>query len=243
MEGPTRLRPPDASGPRDLPASASGRGDVGTSARASRGGPPSERGEGRQPPRESGGSGLSDPHSDPLAEGRLLGPGRVSAVAGAAVSRVRGGVPDSRSRPVPSVLHAGGAAQVQGEGPGASPASPARSEGPAERILVASMFSAPVPCARTFAATVPASGLRATTIGSHAGLSAVPHPCHFAASGVAGAVSTRGAPPSHASSFITPRSVDDSRPAYRPGPTTSRSAPAALSMALLTSSDFGKPDP
>ena len=30
---------------------------------------------------------------------------------------------------------------------------------------------------------------------------------------------------------------------HRPGPMTSRSAPAALSMALLTSSDFGNPDP
>lgn len=39
-----------------------------------------------------------------------------------------------------------------------------------------SMFSAPVPCVSTFAATVPANGLRATTMGSNAGLAAVPNP-------------------------------------------------------------------
>lgn len=55
-------------------------------------------------------------------------------------------------------------------------------------IRLASMFSAPVPCASTFAAMVPLSLLRARMIGSCAGFSAVPHPAHCAASGVAGAV-------------------------------------------------------
>jgi len=36
------------------------------------------------------------------------------------------------------------------------------------------MFSPPVPCRSTFSATVPASGFRATVIGSSAGLRAVP---------------------------------------------------------------------
>ena len=40
------------------------------------------------------------------------------------------------------------------------------------------MFMAPVPLASTLAATVPRKGLRATTIGSCAGLSAVPQPSH-----------------------------------------------------------------
>src|SRR5699024_46987 len=56
-------------------------------------------------------------------------------------------------------------------------------------ILHASTLIAPVPCARTFLATVfSARGLRARTIGSNAGLSAVPQPSHCSASGVAGAV-------------------------------------------------------
>ena len=56
-------------------------------------------------------------------------------------------------------------------------------------ILHASMLIAPVPCARTFLATVfSARGLRASTIGSNAGLNAVPQPCQRSASGVAGAV-------------------------------------------------------
>ncbi|SKN01556.1 Uncharacterised protein [Mycobacteroides abscessus subsp. massiliense] len=50
------------------------------------------------------------------------------------------------------------------------------------------MFSAPVPYSSTFAATVPANGFRATTIGSNDGLSAVPQPCHRLAATVAGAV-------------------------------------------------------
>src|SRR5699024_6770830 len=54
-------------------------------------------------------------------------------------------------------------------------------------ILHASMLIAPVPCVRTFLATVfAARGLRARTIGSNAGLSAVPQPSHCAASGVIG---------------------------------------------------------
>lgn len=54
-----------------------------------------------------------------------------------------------------------------------------------------STLIAPVPYARTLAATVPMSGLRATHIGSCAGFSAVPQPSHCAASGVAGAVIDR----------------------------------------------------
>src|ERR1043166_9576851 len=41
-----------------------------------------------------------------------------------------------------------------------------------------SILIAPTRCAARFAATVPISGLRASTIGSHAGFSAVPHPSH-----------------------------------------------------------------
>src|SRR5699024_10547850 len=56
-------------------------------------------------------------------------------------------------------------------------------------ILHASTLIAPVPCARTFLATVfSARGLRARTIGSYAGFNAVPHPSRCSASGVAGAV-------------------------------------------------------
>ncbi|MNO91491.1 hypothetical protein D3C76_830370 [compost metagenome] len=40
----------------------------------------------------------------------------------------------------------------------------------------ASMWIAPVPCARTFFATVPAKGLRAMQMGSCAGFNAVPQP-------------------------------------------------------------------
>src|SRR5579883_1754032 len=50
-------------------------------------------------------------------------------------------------------------------------------------IREASIFNAPVPHLRTFAAIVCSdNGLRATTIGSHAGLSAVPQPIHETAS-------------------------------------------------------------
>src|ERR1035438_2883594 len=66
-----------------------------------------------------------------------------------------------------------------------------------------STLIAPVPYSSTLAATVclAASGLRATTIGSCAGFSAVPHPSHSFASVVAGAVIVIGprlvvAPPS-----------------------------------------------
>src|SRR5699024_5625043 len=58
---------------------------------------------------------------------------------------------------------------------------------PVVPILHASTLIAPVPCVRTFLATVfSARGLRARTIGSNAGLSAVPQPSHCAASGVIG---------------------------------------------------------
>src|SRR5699024_9982200 len=68
-------------------------------------------------------------------------------------------------------------------------------------ILHASTLIAPVPCARTFLATVfSARGLRARTIGSNAGFNAVPQPSHCAASGVAGmsrrSLASGGGPPS-----------------------------------------------
>src|SRR5699024_8118558 len=78
-------------------------------------------------------------------------------------------------------------------------------------ILHASTLIAPVPCARTFLATVfSARGLRASTIGSNAGFNAVPQPSHCAASGVAGvpASSTRR---------------DGWNTAFPPGPDTTRS--------------------
>ena len=56
-------------------------------------------------------------------------------------------------------------------------------------ILHPSTFIPPVPYFNTFLAIVDSSiGLRATTIGSWAGLSAEPHPSHFLASGDDGAV-------------------------------------------------------
>src|ERR1700741_3438724 len=48
-----------------------------------------------------------------------------------------------------------------------------------------SILIAPVPCSNTLLATVPLNGLRATTIGSCAGLIAVPQPFQCAASFVA----------------------------------------------------------
>src|SRR5699024_6211430 len=58
-------------------------------------------------------------------------------------------------------------------------------------ILHASTLIAPVPCARTFLATVfSARGLRARTIGSWPGFNAVPQPSHCAASGVCATVSS-----------------------------------------------------
>ena len=98
------------------------------------------------------------------------------------------------------------------------------------------MFSAPVPCSSTFAATVPTSGLRATTMGSWAGFSAVPKPDHFFAASVAGAGGVypfTGGLGRFAS--VRPATV-------KPFPSC-LSAPAALSIALLTSSDLGNPLP
>ena len=96
----------------------------------------------------------------------------------------------------------------------------------------------PVPHFSTFAATVPSRGLRAHTIGSQDGFRAVPHPAHWRAASVAGAVMLNNPPP------LNPLAPKDFMPAllpHWPSPTTSRSAPAAESIALLTSSDFGKP--
>ena len=91
----------------------------------------------------------------------------------------------------------------------------------------------PVPCFKTFAATVPHSGFRATHIGSHAGLSAVPQPSHCFAASVAGAVmSIVAGPLPTAESKPAPPCVFAGRQ-FSFLPTTSRSAPAALSIALL----------
>ena len=106
-----------------------------------------------------------------------------------------------------------------------------------------SMFSAPVPCSSTFAATVPVSGLRARMAGSMQGLRAVPQPSHWAASGVAGAVSGHDS-----ASSIFPYAPLNlvvfllRRAALGSAPTTFRSAPAALSIAFDTSSDLGNPE-
>src|SRR5690349_5245377 len=111
------------------------------------------------------------------------------------------------------------------------------------------MLSAPVPCAKMFADTVPTRGLRASTIGSQEGLSAVPHPCHSRAASDTGASCGRGhlhgLPDTshlpHTSHFRLP--VGPARRSNDPSNLSSRSTPALRSIALLTSSDFGKPCP
>src|SRR5699024_1724487 len=89
-------------------------------------------------------------------------------------------------------------------------------------ILHPSMLIAPVPCVRTFPATVPLNGLRARTIGSNAGLSAVPQPSHCAASGVAGAVMSR-------SRLCPPSAIDPPRRSAR----LSKSSPLSAATAAL----------
>jgi hypothetical protein len=150
----------------------------------------------------------------------------------------------------------------------------ATSSGVSADVRQASMLSAPQPHSCTFPATDPARGFRATTTGSNAGFSAVPHPAHSLAAAVAGAVTLLAAsvvaynrarvvaasrpfghlPPRAAAASssatvenpsrrilpVTPRGC---RFAVGLGPTIVRCAPAALSMALPTSSDFGNPDP
>ena len=103
----------------------------------------------------------------------------------------------------------------------------------------------PVPCVSTFAATVfSPRGLRATVIGSSAGFSAVPQPSHCFAASVAGAVikAVFDAPivPVNAPIFVSTKRCG-LLAEYLPGTPASRSAPAALSIALLTSNDFGNP--
>lgn len=110
-------------------------------------------------------------------------------------------------------------------------------------ILHPSTLIAPHPHLITFAATVFSEhGLRTSHQNSAAGLSEVPKPCHCLAAAVEG---------------IVMRSLLESVPApliplcvgVRPlfangdGPKSGRSAPAALSSALLTQCDFGKPVP
>src|SRR5699024_8533250 len=88
--------------------------------------------------------------------------------------------------------------------------------------LLASMLSAPVPCSNTFAATVSLNGFLAATIGSTAGFNAVPQPSHCLAASVAGVVIGSGLP-----TACPPPCMAEDRPCEYP--TTSRSAPAALS--------------
>jgi hypothetical protein len=164
---------------------------------------------------------------------------------------VRRGRPDSRSGDVPSVLHAGGDAQVHGAEPGegarASAPVPGREPrgdsgpeacppgaGEGGLTRVASTLSAPVPCASTVAATVPASGLRATMIGSDAGLRAVPQPCHWRPCSVVGSsdarVPARGAVELCGSLPFQPFAV----PAFSAPPTSStrsRGTPSILSIS------------
>src|SRR5690625_3966360 len=101
--------------------------------------------------------------------------------------------------------------------------------------LLASMLSAPVPCSNTFAATVSLNGFLAATIGSTAGFNAVPQPSHCLAASVAGVVIGSGLP-----TDCPPPCMAEDRPCEYP--TTSRSAPARLSIAFPTSCDFGNPE-
>ena len=86
---------------------------------------------------------------------------------------------------------------------------------------------------------MPIRGLRATTIGSWAGFRAVPQPCQICASLVCASL-VCGDQPSAPKPFLaiaTEASLRDC------GSSLGRSAPAALSIALLTSSDLGNPEP
>jgi len=109
------------------------------------------------------------------------------------------------------------------------------------------MLMPPVPCVSTLFATVPMSGLRARTIGSCAGFSAVPHPSHILAPSVAGAVTGTSIAvclmPT-APRFIPPCTLSSAATVTpRLNPITSRSAPALLSIALDMFSDLGNPEP
>ncbi len=97
-----------------------------------------------------------------------------------------------------------------------------------------STLMAPVPYCVTFAATVPVSGLRARMMGSHAGLSAVPHPCQRFAASVAGAVMSHDLystlPP-----IVGKADAPAVLRAFVSRPTTSRSASATASARCATS--------
>ena len=120
---------------------------------------------------------------------------------------------------------------------------------PPSPTRVPSILSAPVPCCITLLATVSSKGLRARTMGSWAGLRAVPQPSHCLASSVAGAVmgTEMGSTPTLfvLEAKVPPFSCVDwaAFPPSLRSPIISRSAPAALSIALETSRDFGKPLP
>src|SRR5699024_12855326 len=74
------------------------------------------------------------------------------------------------------------------------------------------------------------------SIGSTAGFNAVPQPSHCLAASVAGVVIGSGLP-----TACPPPCMAEDRPCEYP--TTSRSAPAALSIAFPTSCDLGNPLP
>ena len=110
------------------------------------------------------------------------------------------------------------------------------------------MFMPATPQVRALWARVPSIGFIARTMGSQAGFRAAAQPVHFAASAVAGAVIC-----AHSASAgvmqdrrrLIRSAVVGQRVAGRSElvPTTSRSAPFALSIILPTSAAFGKPWP
>src|SRR5699024_6976966 len=83
------------------------------------------------------------------------------------------------------------------------------------------------------------NGLRTTMIGSCDGFKFVPHPSHLRARSVAGAVKKPSSAPY--SPYLPDSLTLGFLFASQRLPTTSLSAPARLSNALLTSCDLGKP--
>src|SRR5690554_3770080 len=108
--------------------------------------------------------------------------------------------------------------------------------------LHSSMFIPPTPYFNMFCATVPSNGFLAITIGSNAGLSAVPQPSHCFASSVDGIV-ILALLPAPAPTFIVSIFLNFLFFIFLFSPTTSLSAPKRLSIALLMSCDLGNPLP